>query len=305
MCLRLLDGAPKRLQAGATLFRLSRRVSTEPNNDKRAILRRLSRRFRHGRHLVDPVALPVLSDSLLRAVVAKLLSLPRRVLCRAAFCLPPLSRERRPAGWGRVYGLPYPLAAQRCPPNHANRRSLPHGSRRLCDLWPLHRHLHRSPRAHLFSGRTPHRSAMAISNGDGARFGRRDRGGLFPGRLAGGCHAVARLRDRFRRELLLGALQRARETAVRHAGPDPQFRDNQFHHVAAPPAAHDCVWKNRDAVASRRRREPHPYRFRRHLYQSRPRFVLRRDSEGRSRPISNFATHLSRRRPWTFRALFW
>src|ERR1043165_7725039 len=79
MCLLLLEVAAKRLQASATLFRWSPPFLTAPGNDTKAILRRLSRRLRHRRHLVDPVALSILPHPLLRALVAEFLSLPGRL----------------------------------------------------------------------------------------------------------------------------------------------------------------------------------------------------------------------------------
>src|SRR3954467_11224851 len=86
--------------------------TTQPND-----LDRLPSRLPHGRDLVDPVALSILSNPLLRAVVAEFLPLSDGLPRGPSLCSASFSAPGPPARWPRVPGLPHSIAAKCGPPN--------------------------------------------------------------------------------------------------------------------------------------------------------------------------------------------
>src|SRR5260370_16009337 len=168
-------------------------------------VQRLCGGLRHHHHLVAAVALSILSQSLLRCLGAKFLSLLDCV--PSDHSVPPASsssRRTEDRHEGNCH-LSCAMPSECRSPNHASDGALLHGSGRLCDLCAPVRHLHCTSCPHLFSGRTLRDPAIAIPNRHAARPCRRFRRNLVSSRCARSTYFLPWVVHRLYRHILLVA----------------------------------------------------------------------------------------------------
>src|SRR5204863_1745078 len=117
----------------------------------RQSLGRIRRGLCHHRHLVHAVALPVLSESLLRSLVTKFLSILRRLSRNRTAGDLSNPEWRATAQLARSDDMFLSVPAERCPPNHTGDGLVLYGSGRLRNFHPRLRNFHRVARARIFS----------------------------------------------------------------------------------------------------------------------------------------------------------
>src|SRR5438270_11526536 len=172
-------------------------------------LARIRRCLLHRRHLVVAVPFSILPESFLRSVVAEFLPLSRRLprhYSVRSFSIPPWTQDRHPRG----RALSDTVSSKCRSPNHPSRRAFLCRPRRLRDLRPRVRHLHRSPRAHIFPGRTLRNPTMAVSNRNTSWIHRPIRRHLVSSQRRRSTCSGARPCYLLRRDLLLGIVRRSR-----------------------------------------------------------------------------------------------
>src|SRR6266404_3395431 len=174
-----------------------------------ATFQRICRGFCHRRHLVAAIAFPILLESLLRSLVAKFLPLRRRLSRHRPVCSISISARtedrhacRRP--------LLDSVSAKCCPPNHASRRAVLHGTGRLRHLCTDVGNFYSAARARLFSRGTLPNSPMAVPTRNAAWIAWRVRRDLVSIERRRSTYGLAGSAHRIRGHLLLGALRCAR-----------------------------------------------------------------------------------------------
>ena len=189
-------------------------------------------------------------SSLLRTVVAKFLPILCRVPRGRAIVIQHFG-TRGPKIDLRLIGACSSHSSECRSSSHTSDRPFLHGTGRLRGFYAHLSDHHRSARTRLFPGRTLDHSPVAIPGWNAARLTRRSWRFLVPGTMGNWRCTAPRFGHCFHRDVLLGPLQRARQTSIRATRLGPQFWHHQLSDFRASASAHIVVRKNRHPVARR------------------------------------------------------